>query len=243
MESLCVATSDQLAQMNRASLYGLLNFYREYLPTFAELTEPIRELLSQDASPWTEAATDAVRTVAQQITNSPKWLNHKPEDELRMETRVMPTGIAVILLQRNPEHRRRWLPVASWGRRLEILETEDSRVLLELKALREGCWKLSEYVSYSKHLTMKISADLKTLLKIAHRAHPELHALLIDLRLYKPSFVVDDAAQAPAELKMDARPEYLEALIEDMKTAEAALQKPIHLPVRARFAPGPHIHI
>ena len=55
LESLCTATSDQLARMNRASLYGLLNFYREYLPTFAEMTEPIRELLSQDARPWTEA--------------------------------------------------------------------------------------------------------------------------------------------------------------------------------------------
>ena len=243
LESLCTATSDQLARMNRASLYGLLNFYREYLPTFAEMTEPIRELLSQDARPWTEAATEAVRTAARQITNSPRWLNHKPEDELRMETRVVPTGIAVILLQRNPEHRQQWLPVASWGRRLDIMETEDSRVLLELKALREGCWKLNEYVSYSNNLTMKISADLKTLLKIAHRAHPELHALLIDLRLYKPKFVVDDAAEAPAELMMDARPEYLEALTEDMKTAEAALQKPIHLPVRARFVQGPHIHV
>ncbi len=80
-------------------------------------------------------------------------------------------------------------------------------------------------------------------MKIAHRAHPELHPLLIDLRLYKPKFVVDDAAEAPAELMMDARPEYLEALTEDMKTAEAALQKPIHLPVRARFVQGPHIHI
>jgi hypothetical protein len=53
-----------------------------------------------------------------------------------MESRVMPTGIAVILLQRNPEQRRRWLPVASWGRKLDAMEMEDSRELLELKALR-----------------------------------------------------------------------------------------------------------
>ena len=68
LESLCSAESDQLAKMNRSSLYGLLNFYREYLPTFAEMTEPIRELLSQDARPWTPAATEAVRTAARQIT-------------------------------------------------------------------------------------------------------------------------------------------------------------------------------
>ena len=91
------------------------------------------------------------------------------------------------------------------------MELEDSRVLLKLKALREGCWKLNEYVSYSTPLTMKISPNLKSLLKIANRAHPELHAYLIDLRLYKPKYVVDDTTEAPAELMMDASPEYLEA--------------------------------
>ena len=35
----------------------------------------------------------------------------------------------------------------------------------------------------------------------------------------------------------------LEDPLEDMKTAEAALRKPIHLPARARLAKGPHIHI
>ena len=43
--------------MNRLSLYGLLNFYRDYVPQFAELTEPIRKLLGQDATEWTEEAS------------------------------------------------------------------------------------------------------------------------------------------------------------------------------------------
>jgi hypothetical protein len=42
---LVTVPPERLAAMNRLSLYGLLNFYREYLPTFAEVTEPIRELL------------------------------------------------------------------------------------------------------------------------------------------------------------------------------------------------------
>ena len=45
LESLQVASSDLLGRMNRSSLYGLLNFFREYVPRFAEITEPIRELL------------------------------------------------------------------------------------------------------------------------------------------------------------------------------------------------------
>ena len=57
--------------MNRASLYGLLNFFREYVPTFAELTEPIRQLLGQDARPWTEEASDAVKRVTNYILTTP----------------------------------------------------------------------------------------------------------------------------------------------------------------------------
>lgn len=45
IEALVDAQDEQLARMNRASLYGLLNFFREYVPPFAELTEPLRELL------------------------------------------------------------------------------------------------------------------------------------------------------------------------------------------------------
>ena len=98
IEALQEATSEQMARMNRASLYGLLNFFREYVPTFAELTEPLRCLLGQDASPWTQEAEDAVRTVADRIVSSPRWLNMDPAEELRMETRVGRAGLAVVLL-------------------------------------------------------------------------------------------------------------------------------------------------
>ncbi len=136
----------------------------------------------------------------------------------------------------------RWCPVASWGRTLDVLELEDSRVLLELKALREGAWKLSEYTTFSKNLTMKVSPDLKALLKVANKAHPAIHAMLIDLLAYKPKLIVDGGRRASSELGMEA--EAREDLdLEDMKTAEGALQKPIHLPPRARFSPGPHIHV
>ncbi len=45
IEALRTATDRELERMNRSALYGLLNFYREYVPTFAEMTEPLRALL------------------------------------------------------------------------------------------------------------------------------------------------------------------------------------------------------
>ena len=101
-----------------------------------------------------------------------------------MEARVSMTGIAVILLQWHPEHAREWAPVATWGRCLEALEQLDSRILLELKALREGAYKLLEFTAFAKHLTMWVSKELHALLKVAHKVHPEQQALLVDLMQY-----------------------------------------------------------
>ena len=39
----------ELAPFNRVSLYGLLDFYREYVLAFAELVKPLHQLLGQDA--------------------------------------------------------------------------------------------------------------------------------------------------------------------------------------------------
>ena len=47
-----VAKSDkELHRMLHPSLFGLLNFYREYIPAFVKLVEPLRRLLWQDACP------------------------------------------------------------------------------------------------------------------------------------------------------------------------------------------------
>ena len=101
-----------------------------------------------------------------------------------MEARVSITGIAVILLQRHPEHAQERVPVAMWGCCLEALEQWDSCILLELKALQEGAFKLAKFIAFAKHLTIRVSKELRVLLKVAHKVHPELQALLIDLMQY-----------------------------------------------------------
>ena len=63
-------------------------------------------------------------------------------------------------------------------------------MLLELKVLREVAWKLAEFTAYHKNLTFVVSKDLRALLKIGHRAHPTLHAYLIDLQMYQPAWLV-----------------------------------------------------
>ena len=76
----------------------------------------------------------------------------------------------------------------------------ESRILLELKALCEGAWKMGEFMVFSLKLIMQVTPELRALLKIAPKAHLELQALLIDVQQYKPTWAVGGASVAPEEL-------------------------------------------
>ena len=99
LAALIEKTDGELAWFNQASLYGLLNFYREYIPAFAELVKLLRQLLGQDAHLWMPEAGECVREVARHVIKAPRWLNADLTVELRMETRVSSHGIAALLLQ------------------------------------------------------------------------------------------------------------------------------------------------
>ena len=71
LTTLMEKSDRELAQFNWASLYGLLNFYREYVPAFAELVEPLRQLLGQDAHPWTPKAGECIHEVVQHVISMP----------------------------------------------------------------------------------------------------------------------------------------------------------------------------
>ena len=109
----------ELAWFNWASLYGLLNFYREYVPAFTELVEPLRQLLGQDTQLWTPEAGECIHEVVWHVITVLCWLNADLMAELQMETRVSSCGIATLLLQRHPGKPRTWMPIASWGHCLE----------------------------------------------------------------------------------------------------------------------------
>ena len=92
------------------------------------------------------------------------------------------------------------MPIASWGRCLEPLEKMESRVLLELKALHEGAWKMGKFTAFSQNLIMQVTPKLQALLKVAPKAHPELQAMLIDVQQYKPTWAVGGASVVPEVL-------------------------------------------
>ena len=52
IKALLTMSDEAMDHRTPATLYGILSFYREYIPDFAAKTEPLRELLGNDATPW-----------------------------------------------------------------------------------------------------------------------------------------------------------------------------------------------
>ena len=132
------------------------------------------------------------------------WLNHDWKSEVRLESRVSPTGLAIVLLQKDPNSPKSWLPISSWGRRIETAEYGDSKVLLELKILREGMGKLADITAFTSKLTVVVSRELRALLKLVNHANPTLQAWILDVLMYKPTIIVTDISTSPESLHFNS---------------------------------------
>jgi hypothetical protein len=91
-------THAELVAKKPHELFGLLNFYRDYLPDFAAKTEPIRLLLSNDARPWTEQHTVVLKELVQEVLHGSGTINFAPGETARLKVHTGPRGIAGVLL-------------------------------------------------------------------------------------------------------------------------------------------------
>ena len=249
LTALIEKLDSELARFNQASLYGLLNFYREYVLAFAKLVKLLCQLLGQDTQPWMPAAGECIREVVWCIVTVLRWLNADLLAELCMETRVSSCGIAALLLKKYPDKPRTWTTMASLGHCLELLEKIESCILLELKALREGAWKMGKFTTFSQQLTMQVTLELHALLKVVPKAHLELQAMFVDVQQYRPTWVMGGTSTMPKDLdfpsstvgKWEDKPDKLVDL-DTIHCAESALGK-VSLPPKARFVLGKVVHL
>ena len=141
------------------------------------------------------------------------------------------------------------MPIASWNCCLEPLEKMESHVLLELKALRKGAWKIGEFTVFSQQLTMQVTPELCALLKVTPKAHLELQAMLIDIQQYKPTWVIGGTSALPEELDFPSstvgkwEDEPVDPVdLDAMHCTKSALGK-VSLQPKARFVPGKVVHV
>ena len=73
----------------------------------------------------------------------------------------------------------------------------ESHILLELRALHEGAWKMGEFMAFSQQLTMQVTPELWALLEVVLKTHPELQAMLINIQQYKPTWAIRGTSTTP----------------------------------------------
>ena len=89
---------DRLAAMPRAQLFGMLSYWRQFIPDFSAKTEGLKKLLSQDAGEWTTAHALEVRTVLDELLRGSTSINFDPAAPTILEAHHGPKGLAAVCL-------------------------------------------------------------------------------------------------------------------------------------------------
>lgn len=202
LEALVNLPEDQLSKMARPRIYGLLNYYRGYVPNFTQLIEPLRELLSKPHLPWTSLHTTCVKETVAKILSGVPLVNFDPASPLRVETYYGPNGLIGTLLQDDPNGST-YLPIASHARLWTDAETLLSPLALETKAIQETLSKLSYITAYAR-IQLPCSPAFKALMLAFPRLHPKLCAQLVDIQAYQPQLLdLPAAPKLPPQLFSD----------------------------------------
>ena len=83
------------------SLLGALNYYRMFVPKFAEIAEPLYALLRKNAKfSWTPAHTNAVQTIKNKLASAPIIKFPNFEQDFHIYTDASNQGIAGVLMQK-----------------------------------------------------------------------------------------------------------------------------------------------
>jgi hypothetical protein len=122
-----------------------------------------------------------------------------------------------------------------------------SRLELEVRAIQDVLAKLRNFTAYCKTLEIEATTEVRHLVRVAPRLHPQLWALVIDIQQYRPVWVERAPTKQLPELGMvDSVGDW--ALVQDDDVdpdtpTRLALATPARQPSKARFHPGPAAHI
>ena len=115
---------------------GLVIWYQSFIAHFATIAAPLFALTSTKKKfEWSEAATQAVKTLQHLISNAPCLARWDRELPVRVVTDASKIGLGAVLEQR---HQDEWRPVAFWSRKLRDPETRYSTTDREWLAVVEA---------------------------------------------------------------------------------------------------------
>lgn len=132
-----------IAQLRR--FLGMVNQVGKYIPNLADMTKPLRDLLSKNnAWLWTGAQQEAFNAVKTALVSTPTLALYDPAKETRVSSDASSFGLGAVLTQAQEDGG--WKPVAFISRALTPTEQRYAQVEKEALAVTWACERLSDYL-------------------------------------------------------------------------------------------------
>ena len=140
---------------------GMANQLGKFSSNLAELTKPLRELLSKESTwVWNDAQEQAFSKVKEELTKSTVLSLYNPLAPTKIAADASSYGLGAVLLQKNDNN---WEPVSYASRSMSETERRYAQIEKEALATTWACEKFATYV-LGMHFT--IETDHKPLVPL-----------------------------------------------------------------------------
>ena len=140
---------------------GMANQLGKFSPNLAELSQPLRELLSiKKAWLWGPSQEQAFQLVKEELSRPSVLALYDPLAKSKISADASSYGLGAVLLQQQGE---KWRPVAYASRSMSDAERRYAQIEKEALAITWACQKFTNYVLGSKFL---IESDHKPLIPL-----------------------------------------------------------------------------
>ena len=145
------------------SLLGMSNFRARFIPGYATMTQPLRELMKKDAPwTWTEECSKSLASIRQSLSNAPVLAYFNEQKATQIYVDASPLGLGAILSQHDNNGENECV-IAYGSRALTAVEQRYSQTEREALAV---VWACEHFHLYVYGQPVKIFTDHKALVSI-----------------------------------------------------------------------------
>ena len=180
------------------SLLGMMNYSARFIPDYATITHPLRQLTHKNTPwEWTQAHTDAMGKLKALITKSPVLAYFDPGRHTEIVVDASPVGLGAILTQKAGQDGPAQV-VAYASKALSPTQQRYSQLEREALAVLWGC---QHFCLYVHGLPITVITDHKPLVHAFQKDVPSirLEKWALQLQAYCPDIVYRPGKDNPAD--------------------------------------------
>ncbi|KAJ0183794.1 hypothetical protein K1T71_000217 [Dendrolimus kikuchii] len=141
---------------------GMFNYVSKFIPGYADITAPLRNLLKTDVDyRWEKNHDSCFEQLKNLLTNAPVLAFYQPEKELTLSVDASSVGLGAVLLQEGR-------PIAYSSKALTDVQMRYSQIEKELLAICFGVEKFKQYLIGRN--SVRVETDHKPILGVMNKA-------------------------------------------------------------------------